>query len=634
MTDEKDTQSLYPLSLNLREPLTAVGVFNDPNVTVNFNSGLTFLVGPNGSGKTQLMKNLKPRLSIKLRDFGVNGCLRYLSSNRIGDLEAYRSQTRTYAPNKNDISVGDLETKKIRHNIEVATGDFFTLDERRDIFIKVSETLSTLFRRNIYIKWNAGKLHVIFGKKGSSQQYSLDAEASGLINIISLLTALYDDEVKILLIDEPEVSLHPQLQAYLLNEIRKTAGDFRESGKKMIVVSTHSTEMIDIREVSDLSNYVFFRDDGEQPCQIAVDAPELNNRQLRDLICRLNQTQKAAFFSKRPLLLEGITDSLICHYLDNRFDLNLGVAGTQIIPLEGKKGFSAPSKLMTLIGKEPIILSDLDAFIDDNGVMNLFAQKDESDVFASINGHQTMSTYIHIVKDSFCKLADDHHDDLKDKYEGHPYWKNAKSKDENASRRAILALLNNSSDSDIQKWNDGNKWVSVKRQIHSLFDSLEKCGCFILRKGTLEDYYVHDDGDALNHKYVAALDEISELQDIRDNNVIEMAYADILRALRYAGQSKKINISKEIRGELLSELPALLNILDVHTSKDDLLSEVRKRKNGIESIFSYDIVSDSSIPQIIVNLKSDIIHVSGFPLTVNKGDNVVDIVQKNISSIE
>lgn len=54
--------------------------------------------------------------------------------------------------------------------------------------------------------------------------YSSGREASGLLHLVGILSALYDDEVGVLLIDEPEVSLHPQLQAFLLKEISRVAG--------------------------------------------------------------------------------------------------------------------------------------------------------------------------------------------------------------------------------------------------------------------------------------------------------------------------------------------------------------------------------------------------------------------------
>lgn len=195
--------------------------------------------------------------------------VRYLSSNRIGNMERYRSKIDQYTYTTDGYTFGDQATKRARLQIETACGDFFAMDERKDVFIKVSERLSVLFNRNIFIRWDAGQMKVFFGKTDSEQEYSVAAEASGLVNVISILAALFDESVEVLLIDEPEVSLHPQLQSYLLREMKNVVKKYN----KTIIISTHSAEMIELNKASDLCNYIFFRKN-TLPKQISPDAPE------------------------------------------------------------------------------------------------------------------------------------------------------------------------------------------------------------------------------------------------------------------------------------------------------------------------------------------------------------------------
>lgn len=70
---------------------------------------------------------------------------------------------------------------------------------------------------------------LLFGKTGSDKEYSVAVEASGLVNVISILAAIFDEGIKVLLIDEPEVSLHPQLQSYLLREIKSAANRYNKA---------------------------------------------------------------------------------------------------------------------------------------------------------------------------------------------------------------------------------------------------------------------------------------------------------------------------------------------------------------------------------------------------------------------
>ena len=312
-------------------------------INIKFYNGLTIFIGPNGSGKTSVLRKLKSC------SFGLSNPIdqiRYLSSNRIGTIEQYRSKTDQYNYSNSECNIGDEKTKEVRHQIETATGDFFTMDERKDVYIKVSERLSALFNKNVFIKWDSGKLKVFFSdSRNSNEEYTISSEASGILNLISILAALYDDDVKVLLLDEPEVSLHPQLQKFVLNEIKKVAGDYDEIGKKMIVMATHSTEMIDIKNIRDLSNYVFFNKNNVKIEQIEPDNEILKNKKLKELIIRMGQMHKAAFFSERALLVEGLSDLIVCNYLDNIYDYNLGIAGTQIIPVEGKAGDNTQSKM-------------------------------------------------------------------------------------------------------------------------------------------------------------------------------------------------------------------------------------------------------------------------------------------------
>lgn len=251
----------YPYSCKLQIP----NVFKE-EIDITLYSGMTTFIGPNGAGKTQSLKVMRDYLRAKFGDKQV----RYLSSNRIGGMEQYRSRINQYSYMANDYQVGDQQTKNARHSIETASGDFFTMDDRKDVYIKVAERLSVLFSRQIYLRWDAGNMKVFFEKTDTQSEYSVAAEASGLVNVISILAALFDEEIQVLIVDEPEVSLHPQLQSYLLREMKKAVDTYN----KTIIISTHSIEMISFNNISDLSNYIFFSEKNN-PIQVNPEVPEL-----------------------------------------------------------------------------------------------------------------------------------------------------------------------------------------------------------------------------------------------------------------------------------------------------------------------------------------------------------------------
>lgn len=597
-------------------------IYGEQPVQITIYSGLTVFVGPNASGKTQTLKAL--RTSLK-KVFGSEK-VRYLSSNRIGTMETYRSRVGQYTYSPDDYIVGDRNNKKSRKEIEIAAGDFFTMDEKKDIYIKVAERLSVLFGRQIYLRWDAGKLKVYFEKTDSQEEYSVAVEASGLVNVISILAALFDKDVEVLLIDEPEVSLHPQLQSYLLREMKKAAREY----KKTIIISTHSTEMISLSNISDMSNLVFFSDK-KLPVQVSPTAPELENRKLKDFVMRMGQIYKAGFFAKKILLIEGASDLIISKCLLQKLDLNIDVAGSQIVPVEGKGQFPVITKMFRLVNKEVCILTDLDGFTDDNKVTELFSTSPEADEIARSNSHRSMAEMIQNVRDEMTKLVDANQDGLAPIYESHPYWSNRKPSDDatKAIRRAVIAQLLSSSQESLAQWPDADVWCSMQISLDNLLSSLEKIGCFVLRKGAIESYYQFAPSTTYDEKPTKAVEETSNLQD-QSEAYIREKYGDIIRALEFVALTKKVDESFAVKKELLSELALVIGMLPRISDTKELYAAIKQAKGNNDSLFTYDPINENGRLGVNVSIKSEIIDVSGFPFRIFCGDNVNDVVERTI----
>ena len=608
----------YPHTLNLKVDK----IFGQQNIQITLYSGLTTFVGTNASGKTQTLKTLRDSIRQSL---GANK-VRYLSSNRIGTMEQYRSKTNQYNYTADNYTLGDRDDKRARLQIETANGDFFTMDERKDVFIKVSERMSELFNRQIFIRWDAGQMKVFFGKTDSEQEYSVAAEASGLVNVISILAALFDEAIQVLLIDEPEVSLHPQLQSYLLREMKNAAKKYN----KTIIISTHSAEMIELNSASDLCNYVFFRKD-TLPKQISPDAPELNNSKLKEFLLRMSLLYNEGFFAKKVMLIEGSSDMILCRYLCNRLNLNLDVAGSQIIPVEGKGQFPVITKLFRLIGKDVCILTDLDGFTDDNNVINLFSSLPEATEIANNHGNGDLQTMVRDIKTKIDELIRAHKINMRNIYENHPYWINRDPEvnEEKIVRRALIAQLFTDSEEKLSTWPNSGDWKSLKTRISVLYDILEELGCFVLRRGAVESYYAFAPNTTFNGKPSAAALEVSQLVEKTDEQICER-YADLIRSLKFAALDKTVDESFAVKKELLSELALVLGILHKVSTEKELLSNIKQTKGSAETLFDYKIINESNRQGVEISLKSVIIDVAGFPFKAFVGDNVNQIIDANI----
>ena len=148
--------------------LTAQINSHNGNFTRKFtlNRGLTVLLGPNGSGKTHLLRGLKQSLNQHMNGKRV----RFLSAGRMGLLEQFRSDYdghRGGSPRYDEAIFGSKGDAARRHQMETLNGDFQTLAVRADILIKIQERLRKLFKRDVLIDWDGGNLKISFSRLGN-----------------------------------------------------------------------------------------------------------------------------------------------------------------------------------------------------------------------------------------------------------------------------------------------------------------------------------------------------------------------------------------------------------------------------------------------------------------------------------
>ncbi|ELA9068632.1 AAA family ATPase [Vibrio parahaemolyticus] len=599
---------------------------------IELQGGLTVLIGPNGGGKTHLLRGLKQTLASVINGKKV----RFLSAGRMGLLEPYRSDYdghRGSTPNYENASFGSKRDATRRHQMETLNGDFQTLSERADILIKVQERLRKLFKRDLIIEWDAGTLKVVFARLDTtSKPYSSGREASGLLHLVGILAALYDDEVGAILIDEPEVSLHPQLQSFLLNEITNAAGHPSEGGyKKLVIMATHSTEMLRISKPNDLTSIIFCHDLDKPPVQLDPDNGQLKNKKLQALIARLGQEHKLSLFCRRPLLVEGPSDVMIASFISNKLELHLEAAGSQLLPVIGKGQMPVVTKFMKLIGKDPVVLADADAFTDDMDLAQCFlANSSIADVNAAKLGAPSAIKLASSTFSDFCSLVDDSWGDISKQAETHPYYVNAEgSVDDKVKRRAVFCTLMSMSSSEVNDLTSAAKWSSMKERLTVVLRLLEDSGCFILRKGAIESYYQASDIYTSEGKPTAAVDEIDYLDQISVEEIKENLN-DLVRCIEHASDGKRIDEAESLRDILLSiaaPAAARLSTNDKTTTQD--INILAKTILGERANIFNCSVEDG---QLTIDINSKILNVGGFPVTIGKNDDVVRIIESVLRS--
>lgn len=249
------------------------------------------------------------------------------------------------------------ESSRLEGNVHDA---FLLLRDNLEIRIKVESTLSQLLNRSIILDEEGGYLIPKVSKNKVSYSFKND-ESHGLKMMITMLTLLYDESYNCLIVDEPELHLHPQFQTYFLQEVRKYAGDPTiNASKKLFVFATHSPNMVDIRTVDELKQCIIFQPDSlpKYVEPFADDIPKLNS-----LIPRMNIHHKQFFFSQRPIFVEGHRDQQIFSLIQERRGRLLGTGGTSFIDVSGKDELDLFFRLCTQLTLNCQIIVDLDCLI-------------------------------------------------------------------------------------------------------------------------------------------------------------------------------------------------------------------------------------------------------------------------------
>ena len=606
--------------------LTAQINSHNGNFTRKFtlNRGLTVLLGPNGSGKTHLLRGLKKSLNQHINGKHV----RFLSAGRMGLLEQFRSDYdghRGGLPRYDDAIFGSKGDAARRHQMETLNGDFQTLSERADILIKIQERLRKLFNRDVLIDWDGGNLKIFFSRLDiEAKPYSSGREASGLMQLVGILAALYDDEVGALLLDEPEVSLHPQLQAFLLNEILSVSGHPGAGGnKKIVIIATHSTEMLQIKCPEDLLSLVFCYDLMADPVQIPPDAGELKNKKVQSLIARLGQEHKLSLFSKRPLLVEGPSDVIICSALGGKLDMHLEAAGSQLLPVIGKGQMPTVGKLLRLLGKTPVALADADGIADGVELVNSYLNDNSpADKRASLLGFSSANQMAGVIYADYCKLVDSRWNEIAPRAKVHPYWVNRKADEEmQAKRRSAFCALFTTDDAGLSKLATDDAWTSIKARLIALLDLLEQCGLFILRRGSIESYYISSDKFTSIGKPSAAVSEIDHLNQLSPQD-IHAAYSDVVRCIQYASNAEVICEADALRDLLLSVVApahARFKSGDFSSNFNVLARSILGERSKI-----FGLIVEGE--KLVVSIESKILNVKGFPVALGKEDDVLKTI--------
>ncbi len=319
-------------------------------------SGLTILVGPNNSGKSTIIeaihllnssndiipissRNVKNNGKIKIETEDLNGNVRTIEStdnngafvqkkynNEEIDywsdnmntfiLSSKRAFASTFHNNnyqnrenyKGNVSDSDYRSENNLNNN--FGGRLLTIYKNRENFDNCLKkvispipkwTIEASNSNNLYLEFSFDKI-----------KHSSKGAGDGYINIFNIVDSLYDStENNVILIDEPEISLHPDLQRKLFNLLVEYSKD------KQIIVSTHSPYFVDWSLFSEKTKIIRLKKDID-----SIKLFELSENTKKDISKILNDYQKPHilslnaneifFLNDNVILTEG-QDDVLCY---------------------------------------------------------------------------------------------------------------------------------------------------------------------------------------------------------------------------------------------------------------------------------------------------------------------------------
>jgi putative ATP-dependent endonuclease of OLD family len=171
--------------------------------------------------------------------------------------------------------------------------------------------------------------------------------------VLAILQAFEETRKKgaILLIEEPEMFLHPQTQRSLYKTMR-------EIGRtNQIIYATHSPHFVSIPEY----NEVALVRRNETGTTVTMSDLETNERRREKLIKELDPERNELFFASRLLIVEGDTEKLALPVYASRMEIDLDREGATIVEVGGKKNLIEFARIAISFGIPTGIAYDEDS---------------------------------------------------------------------------------------------------------------------------------------------------------------------------------------------------------------------------------------------------------------------------------
>ncbi len=269
---------------------------------------------------------------------------------------------------------------KIQAEFRSLTGSEFDIAVRRREVPEISEGLGVLEHRGGESLYPSGTEFTPLGfgtaskKRSVNEVYvqvikdnypvTIEQTASGLYEILFLLTTIIGESGKVLLLDEPELHLHPTMQKRILSLLSETITQSRNQ----ILLITHSPYLVSVADIN--ATWRFTKSEsGTRVHNLGRVLSEMGSQEQEKLAVKLsNPDIRSLLFSRGVIFVEGLSDKIVVEQIDRYLSVknkgaNIDESEWSVIDIGGKKSLPSFMTLSNMLGVPNVSIMDYDALM-------------------------------------------------------------------------------------------------------------------------------------------------------------------------------------------------------------------------------------------------------------------------------